>query len=96
MDTYNTLTFYKNGQLVATFTGSDVSPNANGNWTAPSTNEYVNILNLPDFNSYSMSSSQFAFEADNIAVERVPEPVTLVFLGCGLLGLAAMKRRFKK
>ena len=46
---------------------------ANGNQTAPFTNLYVNFLDLPRFDSFRLTSPQYAFELDNIAVGRVPE-----------------------
>ena len=100
MDTYNTFTFYNDGAVVLTLTGSAVAiGNADGNQISPSTNHYVNFLNLPDFDSFGLSSSQFAFEIDNIAIgkdpSRVPEPATTLLFGLGLLGLAGL-RRLKK
>jgi hypothetical protein len=97
VDNYNTLSFYKNGTLVASFGGQDViNPSvANGNQTAPSTNLYLNFLDLPAFDNFRMTSTSFAFEADNIAVGNspVPEPATMFLIGSGLIGLAGYGRR---
>lgn len=96
VDTYNTISFYDGATLVASYTGQDIlNPNpANGNQTAPSQNLYVNFYNLPWYDSFVMASSNYAFEADNIAIGIVPEPTTMLLLGFGLLGIAGV-RRFK-
>jgi len=87
IDDYNTLSFLLDGTVVASYTGLNITSPADGNQSAPSTNTYVNFFGLPDFNSVRFTSTQFAFESDNHAFGRVPEPGTLLLLGGGLLGL---------
>jgi hypothetical protein len=99
MDTYNTLEFLGSGltTVVATVYGTTFS-NGNGAQDSALTNKYVNFYGLPDFYGVRLTSTSYAFEADNIAVGRnvVPIPAAVWFLGSGLLGLIGIRRRFKK
>ena len=94
MDTYNTLTFLDNNNSVAPITGAMLAaPLANGDQFTPGTNRYVNFyFQDGSFDSFMMTSTQFAFEADNIAI-ATPEPSTMLLLGAGMLSLLVFGRR---
>jgi hypothetical protein len=98
MDTYNTLTFLDGSTVVATVSGLTFS-SGNGDQMAAATNQYVNFFDMPDFTAVMLTSTQYAFEVDNIAVGNnvapVPEPTTLLLLGTGLLGLAGFRKKTK-
>ncbi|MGH8156039.1 MAG: Npun_F0296 family exosortase-dependent surface protein [Rhodanobacteraceae bacterium] len=88
VDTYNTLTFYNGNTLVGSITGTDVDTAANGNQGATGT-FYVNINSSMAFDRVVATSSQYAFEFDNVAFNptpvAVPEPGVLGLFGLGLL-----------
>ncbi|MXO86118.1 PEPxxWA-CTERM sorting domain-containing protein [Altererythrobacter aurantiacus] len=102
VDTYNTLSFLDSmGGVLASFTGSDIISSDFGNQVLPGSNPVVFFgftgSDAPNVAGMRLSSTQEAFEIDNIAVEAaVPEPGTwlMLLLGFGIVG--AMMRRGRK
>jgi hypothetical protein len=96
MDDYNTLSFYFDDTVVASLTGAEVIAAGTqlGDQTAPGSNRYVNFyFGSSLFNKVVIQTSQYAFESDNHAFARVPEPGSLGLLGAGLLGFGLFRRK---
>lgn len=93
IDTYNTITFYNNGNAFLTYSGSDIVPLIpNGAQADDSSNRYVTFSNLV-FDKVVLASSTNSFEVDNISA-GVPELSTwiMMLIGFAGLGLAAYRR----
>jgi fibronectin-binding autotransporter adhesin len=98
VDSYNTIRFYDNKTLVASFTGSQIAPLiANGNQTGFGSNGYVEFTSLPGFDRVVLSSSQNSFEVDNISASAAPEIATWAMMLFGFAGIGFVAyRRAKK
>lgn len=98
VDSYNTLSFYNGSTLVGSITGSQVISGANGN-QGPSGTVYVNVNSTVGFDKVIATSTQYAFEFDNVAFATaaiVPEPSTFLVAMVGTAGLIAYGRLRRK
>ena len=103
VDDYNTLSLYSGGvggTLVGTVTGDNVTISPTGDQGVNGT-YYVNINSDDAFDTVVASSTQYAFEFDNVAFnperiihqDRVPEPASLAMFAVGVAGLGRLRRK---
>jgi len=95
VDSYNSIAFYLDGGYVGGFTGSDLGPLlADGNQGSWASNRYINFMFTGGdlFDTVALTSTNYAFESDNHAYARVPEPPVFVLLAVGLVGLVFTRR----
>ncbi len=97
VDSYNTLSFYNGSSFVGSVTGSQVTSNADGDQGEQGT-YYVNITSTESFNTVVATSTQYAFEFDNVAYNSsaVPEPSSVVLSLIGGIGVFAFKLKRRK
>ena len=96
VDNYNTLSFYNGLSLVGSFTGTQIWSSANGDQGQQGT-FYVNFNDLGGtFNKVVASSSQNAFELDNVAYNShgvSDSGSTLALAGLVFAGLISIRRK---
>jgi PEP-CTERM motif len=108
IDSYNSISFLSNNQVVGTFTGGSsgiaVQPSGpDGNQTSGDTNRYVTFLfsGGASFDEVKFSSTSAAFEIDDLTASNlsvtapVPEPSTWAMMILGFMGVGFMAYRRK-
>jgi hypothetical protein len=97
VDSYNTLSLYNGSTLVGTVTGTQVTSNADGDQGVNGT-YYVNITSTESFNTVVATSTQYAFEFDNVAFnpQAVPEPSSFALALIGVTSAFTFKRMRRK
>lgn len=98
VDLYNTIEFFNNGSLVATFTGGDVMPGANGN-QGPDGTVNVPLISGTTFNSFTLiDGSLDAFEVDNITTSPTSVPdggTTVALLGLAMVAVVVVRAKLR-
>jgi hypothetical protein len=101
VDSFNTLQFLDASMnVLATFTGDEISSPADGNRTEATTNPLVTFdLTGSDASNFSylrLTSTSNAFEIDDLLIGAVPEPATWALMLLGFAGISMAMRRRRK
>jgi choice-of-anchor C domain-containing protein len=89
------------GSATSTYTFSDTGSNSNMGWVTESFMFYaqgpsstITFTSITGDANYALSNS-FGPALDNVNVNAVPEPTSLLLFGLGLIGLAGIRRKIK-
>lgn len=92
VDSYNTISFYDGETLVGSFTGTDVLPGADGTSVV-----YANFwAHGGTFDTVVFTTTQEAFEFDNVRVAATPLPAALGLFGSAIVGMGALGLRRRR
>ena len=97
IDNYNTISFYNDGVLVASYTGTDIAALAG----VPDTGSAVVYANFwasagEVFDTVVFASTQNSFEFDNVRVAPTPLPAALGLFGSAIVGMGAFGLRRRR
>jgi hypothetical protein len=95
VDNYNTLTFHFTDNTTESITGSDITAFANGDQGVSGT-YYVNINSSKPFSKVVATSSNFAFEFDNVAYSASPIPEASTIAVWSVLSLVGAGVAYRK
>lgn len=97
VDAYNTLTFYNGSTVVDVVTGAQVLASPVGSQGVNGT-VYVNFNTTSQFDRVVATSSQYAFEFDNVSYNASAVPdggTTSLLLGLALTGVGILRRNLR-
>ncbi|HEX2116222.1 MAG TPA: PEP-CTERM sorting domain-containing protein [Alphaproteobacteria bacterium] len=97
VDAYNSIAFYKDGNLIGTINGAAIRNPANGDQGIGGT-YYVNFEVDGGYDSVRLISTNYSFEIDDLAygsdyLRLIPEPAAALLLSAGLFALGYARRR---
>jgi hypothetical protein len=100
-DASNTVEFYNDTTLIATFTSATVGLASGASWNNPADNQFVNFFATGSssyFNKVVFSTGVIAFEIDNVTTRAVPVPAVVpgIALAAAFFGSKALKRNKKE
>lgn len=97
VDSYNTISFYNDGVLVASYTGSQIAGLAgisDGGTAVVYANFWASAGEV--FDSVVFASTSNSFEFDNVRVAATPLPAALGLFGSGIIGMGALGLRRRR